>query len=87
MKNILSAYINSDVYLEYDITRTDDYGRTLAYVWLDKDTTNYSNMLNYKIVQEGYAINKEFLPNVTYARLFNEACNLAKDNKVGLWTE
>ena len=39
---------NKDVYLEYDKEKEDRYGRTLAYVWLDKNT-----MYNEELVKKG----------------------------------
>lgn len=52
-KDILQG--TTTLYLEYDIEKEDKYGRTLAYVWLNEDTSNMENMLNYRLVKEGYA--------------------------------
>lgn len=73
------------VYVEYDKEMTDKYGRTLAYVWLSQDTTVLYNMLNARLIADGYAYDKVYEPNDKYADVFHalrissqEACN-------GLW--
>lgn len=73
------------LYLEYDEEVTDIYNRVLAYVWLSPDTSDVSNMLNAKILIDGYAVNKEYAPNTTYAAQFQELCTKAKTSETGLW--
>lgn len=73
------------VYLEYDENKEDRYGRTLAYVWLNEDTSDIHNMLNYKILNDGYAIDKEYKPNIRYSKAFKDAVIDAKTNQIGLW--
>lgn len=73
------------LYLEYDEEETDSFDRILAYVWMDDDFATYENMLNYKIVQDGYGINKEYPPNLKYAEALESACIYAKENEKGLW--
>lgn len=62
LKNLLNGIDN--VYLEFDVERTDNYGRTLAYVWI------YSNdelvLLNKVLVAEGYAEIFFVYPNIKY---------------------
>ena len=88
-KSILSNY--TSVYLQYDITRTDIYDRTLAYVWLKEDvevsnTEHVANyMLNGIVVNNGYAKNKVYMPNIKYADVFEQLCNDAQSQKRGLW--
>lgn len=89
-KAILSA--TTTLYLEYDEDIEDDYGRLLAYVWLE-DTDKESEeeirtkMLNAKILADGYAINKEYPPNIKYADVFEDICSSAKTSKTGLWSD
>lgn len=80
-------YNTATVYLEYDEEPTDKYGRTLAYVWLSTDRTNISNMLNAKILSDGYAINKEYAPNLKYAETFSDLRTNAQNTNTGLWSE
>lgn len=77
----------STIYLEYDVSPTDQYGRTLAYVWLSEDTSNTQNMLNTILLTDGYAINKVFKPNVKYASDFENVRNIAESNGTGLWAD
>jgi micrococcal nuclease len=83
-KEKLKEYIKSNqvVYLEFDIEKTDRYGRLLAYVWLDKDR---KNMVNEIMVKEGYALVYTYPPNVKYVDRFIQAQKIARENKKGLW--
>lgn len=73
------------LYLSYDEEITDRYGRTLAYVWLTDDTSDIANMLNATILIDGYAINKEYKPNVKYAPEFEKLRSIAEESDIGLW--
>ena len=74
------------LYLEYDEMTTDIYNRTLAYVWLSPDTSNFGNMLNAKILYDGYAADKVYEPNDKYMVEFKEIRNDAEKNERGLWS-
>ena len=64
------------VFLEYDTSREDKYGRTLAYVWLEvpnntQDITEVATkMLNGILLEKGYAEVMTVAPNVAYADIF-----------------
>lgn len=73
------------LYLEYDVEPTDSFDRELAYVWLDSDFENLENMLNFKIVYDGYGINKEYPPNLKYAEKLETARADAILGIRGLW--
>lgn len=68
------------VYLEFDVSETDKYGRLLAYVYF-KDGT----MVQDWLLSNGYARMMTVPPNVKYADHFHEIENEAARNKVGLW--
>lgn len=70
-----------EISLEYDEKKTDDYGRTLAYAYIDGE------MINYKIVENGYAVAKEYPPNTKYAKIFKSAQITAEKNKKGMWAD
>lgn len=70
----------SVVYLEFDVQKTDRYGRLLAYVWLSD-----GRMLNEVLVREGYATVYTIPPNVKYQDKLLEAQRYARENKKGLW--
>ncbi len=74
------------VYLEYDISTTDTYDRTLAYVWLTEKTEDPEiNMLNAILIKNGYADDEVYLPNNKYADLFMKLRENAKEENTGLW--
>jgi micrococcal nuclease len=81
MKEIASGKI---VRLEYDDSQDlrDAYGRLLAYVYLED-----GQMLNRKMVAEGYAYEYTYLTPYRYQREFRDLQRLAQSAKRGLWAE
>lgn len=53
------------VYLEYDLNRMDQYGRTLAYVYLED-----GEMVQEILLSQGYAQPDPVKPNTKYAQRF-----------------
>lgn len=72
------------VYLEFDSSIYDEYDRLLAYVYLS-DNQAFDESINFVLVSNGYALNKEFAPNTKYAAQLDAACDDAKANERGLW--
>lgn len=70
---------NKEVVLEYDVDYKDGIGRTLAYVFADEE------MINLKLVKEGFASYATYLPNTRYQNLFIAATKEAQSKKIGLW--
>lgn len=70
------------VRLTYDKTKTDQYGRDLAYVWL-KD----GRMLNAVMVADGYAYSYTSSPKPEYVDLFLGLMREARSKGLGLWGE
>ena len=68
------------VYLEFDVQKTDRYGRLLAYVWLDQTKTK---MMNEILVRKGYATVYTFPPNVKYQERFLKAQREAREEAEG----
>jgi micrococcal nuclease len=68
------------VRLEYDVTRYDQYHRTLAYVFLEDGT-----FVNAELIKEGYAVVLTVPPNVKYADVFTRLQRKARRQKRGLW--
>lgn len=68
------------VRLEYDVSRYDRYGRTLAYAWLEDGT-----FVNAELVKNGYANVMTMPPNVKYADTFTELAAKARKQNRGLW--
>ena len=72
---------DQQVYIEYDEDHTDDYGRTLAYVWLDDGCT----MVEEELLRAGYASVLTIRPNDRYAVRFSRLETEAKENTRGFW--
>ncbi|MFH0772314.1 MAG: thermonuclease family protein [Candidatus Omnitrophota bacterium] len=68
------------VELEFDTSREDKYGRTLAYVRID------GSFVNAELVKNGYAMMFTFPPNVRYAKMFLALQQEAIRDKRGLWS-
>ena len=61
------------VYLEFDASEYDNYGRILAYVWIKPDKSNVrENMLNAKLLESGHAELMSIEPNTRYKEEFEE---------------
>ena len=72
----------SDVRLEYDIERTDRYGRTLAWVWVGPD------LLNVALVENGLSPAVLLSPlRPDYRRRLIEAERTARERQIGIWSE
>ena len=67
------------VSVERDVELRDQYGRLLAYVWLD------SAMVNFWLVREGWAVTLTYPPNVQYVDWFRDAEQRAREEGRGLW--
>lgn len=67
------------VQLEFDLETFDQYGRSLAYVWVD------GRMANLEIVRQGYANAFTIPPNVRYEKEFRQAEREAREVGRGLW--
>jgi len=70
------------VRLEYDIDTLDQYGRTLAYVYLEDGT-----FVNASMVGNGYATVMTTPPNVRHAGTFVELAQKARKRERGLWKQ
>lgn len=71
--------LGKTVQLEKDVSETDKYGRLLRYVWLDGE------MVNEKLVKEGYANAISYPPDIKYQSVFKAAEKDARVNNRGLW--
>ena len=70
------------VYLEYDLERTDHYGRSLAYVFLDNGLH-----LNAELLKNGMVTLSIHPPNVKYLGLLLAAQENAERLTLGVWAE
>jgi micrococcal nuclease len=67
------------VRLEFDADTFDQYGRSLAYVWVGQV------MANLEMVKQGYANAYTVPPNVRYENEFRQAEREAREAGRGLW--
>ncbi|MEZ0209276.1 MAG: thermonuclease family protein [Candidatus Paceibacterota bacterium] len=81
LKDLASGEI---VRLEYDDTQSmrDAYGRLLAYVYLED-----GQMLNRKMIADGYAYEYTYLTPYKYQSEFRDLQNIARTSGRGLWNE
>lgn len=70
------------VSIEFDVQETDQYGRFLAYVYLEDGT-----MYNKELLEKGYAQVATYPPNVKYVEEFEEIQKNARENNIGFWAE
>jgi len=68
------------VRLEYDVVKYDQYGRTLAYVFLEDGT-----FVNAELLKCGYAMVLTIPPNVRYTDEFLRLQRKARRREIGLW--
>lgn len=74
--------LNKKVRLEYDVSKTDRYNRTLAYVYMQDGT-----FVNAELIKQGYGKVMTVPPNVKFADEFVKLQQKARNQKVGLWGE
>lgn len=74
------ALSGKSVGLEFDVQERDNYGRVLAYVWLN------NQLFNEVLVREGYAQVSTYPPNVKYVDRFTSAQQQAISSNKGLWS-
>jgi len=67
--------------LERDVSETDDFGRLLRYVWIDRQ------MVNALLVRDGYAKAETDFPEVKHRDVFLELQTAAQEAGRGLWGE
>ena len=79
---VTELLLGRDVRLEYDVSRKDRYGRTLAYVYLRDGT-----FVNALLIKEGYANVLTVPPNVEYADDFVKYQRQARASGKGLWAD
>lgn len=81
---VCSSLTNAkEIKLEYekDINNKDKYGRVLAWVFVD------GTLLQENLVEKGYAKVAYLYDDYKYNDVIKEKEKIAKENKVGLWSE
>lgn len=70
------------VELEYDTRRQDQYGRTLAFVWLAD-----GRMANEELARQGAVVVLVYKPNVRYVERIEAAVAAARKARIGVWAD
>jgi micrococcal nuclease len=73
-----------EVYLERDVSDTDQFDRLLRHVWFVGPDGDWV-LANLELVQRGFAEAKTFPPDDKYASLLMQAQESAKTASIGLW--
>ncbi len=68
------------VSVETDVGQYDKYNRLLVYLW-----TPEGEMLNERMIKDGYAVLFTIQPNSKYVDRFRKAQRAARDEKRGIW--
>jgi micrococcal nuclease len=79
-RHIVQMIGSSQLRLEFDVDSLDQYGRTLAYAFLEDGT-----FINKQMVEDGYAQVATYPPNVKYTDVFLLAQQEARREERGLW--
>lgn len=82
------------VYLEKDVSESDEEGRFLFYVWLKKPSSNpaksedvVNHMFNARLLINGFAKPAAHFPNVKYEMTFQEVSDQARNQFWGIWND
>ena len=73
-----------EVYLERDVSDTDQFDRLLRHVWFVGPDGDWM-LANLELVQRGFAQAKTYPPDDKYASLLMQAQESAKTAAIGLW--
>ena len=77
-----SLVYDKEIRLEFDKERTDQYGRTLAYIFLTDGT-----FVNAQIISNGYAFLSFHPPNQKYEPILFQSQRAAMSDRKGIWKD
>ena len=77
---LINKLQHTKVRLEFDVEKTDKYGRTLAYLF-----TENKEHINLSLVKAGLATISIYPPNLRYVDELIAAENKAEQEKLGIW--
>ncbi len=79
LRKLLKAY-RWRVSIENGIEQRDKYSRLLVYLWAPD-----GQMLNERMLQDGYAVLFTIQPNSKYSERFRKAQRIARESRRGIW--
>lgn len=71
--------VGQSVRMEKDVSEVDKYGRLLRYIYLGDE------MIDNKLVREGFARVATYPPDVKYQQMFLDSEEYAREKGLGLW--
>lgn len=74
-----SLTLGKSVRLDYDVQKTDQYGRTLAYIYVG------DMFVNLELIKSGFAVVETIQPDSLHSDLFVKAEADARKNCFGMW--
>jgi endonuclease YncB( thermonuclease family) len=77
---LINKLKNTKVRLEFDVEKTDKYGRTLAYLVTEKKEN-----INVSLVKEGLAVVSIYPPNLLYVNELVAVAKKAEQDNIGIW--
>ena len=82
MKFTRKNLLNKKVYLRYGQKKRDDYGRVLAYIYLEN-----GELFNIKLLNSGYAHLMTVAPNTKYLDNFTNEVVKSRAEGSGIWSQ
>ena len=81
-EHLIDIMMHTDwmVTVETDVVTLDKYGRSLAYLW-----TKNNELINERMILDGYAVLFTIKPNVKYRNNFSRAEQRARQEMKGIW--
>jgi micrococcal nuclease len=73
------------LWIESDKDDVDDFGRLLRYVWYEDPVSSNTFFLNEELVHEGFALAKDYRPNLSRQDTLDQAEEDAISNSNGMW--
>jgi endonuclease YncB( thermonuclease family) len=76
--------LSPTIWLEKDVSETDQFGRLLRYVWIELGSGEVY-LVNEAIVRSGYGVLSTYPPDVARVDEIREAEQFARKHELGLW--
>ncbi len=76
----------SIVWIQQDISNTDQYGRFLRHIFIQDEETEEYYLLSEVLVRGGYAQARSYPPDDLYDDVLQEGEEYAQENESGMWT-
>jgi len=78
----IDLVVGEAAWMTFDEECSDDYGRTLGYIWRDSDGL----FVNRRLVEDGFARACPYSPNTTFSEHLADAEQAAREAELGRWS-